>query len=274
MDQIKKEAPLKVAFKIVARTHNENWPAKYARGTVDFLVKALKDYFTDELDGSLFTASYHKESDAFVYVTYPTIKTAIEFVASTSITISNEDGSGYKIKYEPKLDLTITTRTNETYLYGWVYTSGIPCSVTTLEKPLAAWLRNVNLTLRNNSITQKKDREEDTNYSEFRFEFDSPENPNANSFLRKNQIILNGGTATIKIGEDYMNAMGLHYSCARFHHDFIAKSGHRVSPHIICNCEEEKARSEKARDEAKNKRAAEKGYRARKAARMTVDPFA
>ena len=68
MDQIKKEAPLKVAFKIVARTHNENWPAKYARGTVDFLVKALKDYFTDELDGSLFTASYHKESDAFVYI--------------------------------------------------------------------------------------------------------------------------------------------------------------------------------------------------------------
>ena len=69
MDQIKKEAPLKVAFKIVARTHNENWPAKYARGTVDFLVKTLKDYFADELDGSLFTASYHKESDAFVYIT-------------------------------------------------------------------------------------------------------------------------------------------------------------------------------------------------------------
>ena len=77
--------------------------------------------------------------------------------------------------------------------------------MTTLEKPLAVWLRNMNLTLRNNSITQKKDREEDTNYSEFRFEFDSPENPNANSFLRKNQIILNGGTATIKIGEDYMH---------------------------------------------------------------------
>ena len=57
MEQIKKEAPLKVAFKIVARTHNENWPAKYARGTVDFLVKELQDYFTDELDGSLFTAS-------------------------------------------------------------------------------------------------------------------------------------------------------------------------------------------------------------------------
>ena len=151
---------------------------------------AQEDDPDDELDGSLFTASYHKESDAFVYVTYPTIKTAIEFVASTSITISNEDGSGYKIKYEPKLDLTITTRTNETYLYGWVYTSGIPCTVTTLEKLLAAWLRNMNLTLRNNSITQKKDREEDTNCSEFRFEFDSPENPNANAFIRKNQIAL------------------------------------------------------------------------------------
>ena len=52
------------------------------------------------------------------------------------------------------------------------------------------------------------------------------------------------------------------------------KSSFSSSPHIICNCEEEKARAEKARDEAKNKRAAEKGYRARKAARMTVDPFA